>query len=512
MDKLKEMFNLLRLSKKGDACMKRFRFILSITIAVCFFTTGINFAQDEYIESDYLESVMEMIQDNYSGEISREDLLEGALKGMFDTMDDYTIYYTKDEADDFFNDIEGSYKGIGISFSRINGELVILKVFNSSPAKSAGIKEGDIIKEIDGIDVLYKSDEEVSLMIRGEEGTTVTLGIARENAKQLMKIEIVRKEIKIEPGEYKIEGDIGYIKLEMFNANAEEFIDKALKEMDKNSIKKIILDLRDNPGGEVNQAVAIAQKFVPLGLITRLEFESDIIRDQTYSSILLNKKYDNLVVLVNEMSASASEILAGAIQDREAGILLGTKTFGKAKVQSVFPIITPKAHEKYKKQLGLSVVNGQELLTEHGIFPADNEIMGWTKMTVGRYYTPNGRMIDEKGLEPDVFVDNVIKNIDVSIISLLSKTSKPELGSESIDVYNAKKMLVLSGYEIGDMDFVMDEITFNSIAEFQKNSGLYPYGILDFSTQEALNEKFQKLIPAPDLQYYKAVEILSSKS
>jgi len=490
--------------------MKKIRLIVLIAV-ICFVTTGINFAKDEYIESDYFKSVMEMIEGNYSGDISEEELLEGALRGMFDTMDDYTVYFTKEEADYYLSDVEGSYKGIGISFSKVDGEIIIVKVFQSSPAESAGIKEGDIIKEVDGVSVLNKSDDEVASMIRGEEGTTVTLGIVRENASQLITIEVVRKEIKIHPGEYKIENDIGYIKLEMFNSNANDFISHALGEMDKNNIKNIILDLRDNPGGEVGQAVAIAEKFVPFGVITRLEFKSELERDQIYTSKLLKSKY-NLVVLVNEMSASASEILAGAIQDREAGILLGTKTFGKAKVQSVFPIITPKAYKKYKDELGVSIINGYDLLTKHKVYPSDDEIIGWSKMTVGRYYTPNGRMIDGKGLAPDVFVNNVIKDVDVSTISLLSKTDKPGLGSESIDVYNAKKMLVLGGYEVGNMDAVMDEVTFKSVAKFQKDSGLYPYGVLDFSTQEALNAKFQKIIPAPDLQYYKAVEILSSKS
>lgn len=509
MDRFREIFNLLFLVKKRGIYMKKTRLMMSIAMVVCFLVTCVSFAQDGFIESDYLKSVMEMVEDNYSGKISKDELLEGTLKGMFDTMDDYTIFYTKNESDDFLSEMDGKYKGIGISFSKINGEIVVIKVFQTSPAESAGIKEGDIIKKVDDVDISYKTDEEVASMIMGEEGTTVGLGVMRENSTQLIKIKVERKEIKIEPGEYKIENGIGYIRLEIFNSNAKEFIDKALKEMNRNNIKKIILDLRDNPGGEVDQAVEIAKKFVPLGFITRLEFKSEFMRDQVYSSTLLKKNYD-LVVLVNDMSASASEILAGAIQDREAGILLGTKTFGKAKVQSLFPMLTPKAYGKYKERFGRSIISGYELLNDYGIYPSDDEIIGWTKMTIGRYYTPNGRMIDEKGLDPDIFVDNVIKGIDVSTINLLSKTDKLGLNSESIDVYNVKKMLVLCGYKIGDIDFIMDEVTFNSISKFQKDSGLYPYGILDFSTQDALNEKFQKFIPAPDLQYYKAVEILSA--
>ncbi|MDQ2084967.1 S41 family peptidase [Herbivorax sp. ANBcel31] len=486
--------------------MKKIKLILSITMVFCFLATGISFAQEELKDLDYLESVIEMIEDNYSGDIYREELLEGALKGMFDTMDDYTTYYTKEEADDYLNDMDGSYKGIGIMFSRVSRGIIVLKVFESSPAESSGIKEGDIIKEVDGVDISDKSDEQVATMIRGEEGTTVSLEIMRKDDTRLIEVE--RREIKIEPGEYKIENYIGYIKLEVFNANTEGFINEALEEMDNNNIDKIILDLRNNPGGEVGQAIAVAKKFVPAGLITRLEFESESMYDQVYNSRLINLKYD-VVVLVNEMSASASEILAGAIQDKGAGMLIGTKTFGKAKVQSIFPIITPEAHEKYKKEFGESFINGYDLLVEHKVHPLDDEIIGWTKMTTGRYYTPKGRMIDGKGLEPDMFVDNIIKGVDVRNISQLNKIDKPDLGEESIDVYNAKKILTISGYEVGNMDMTMDKTTFNSIAEFQKDEGLYPYGVLDFSTQEALNEKFHRILPEPDIQYYKAVEILS---
>ncbi|HOA96859.1 MAG TPA: PDZ domain-containing protein, partial [Acetivibrio saccincola] len=228
--------------------MKKVKLMVAITMMVCFLMTGVSFAEDGYLDSDYFNSVMDMIEDSYSGDISREELLEGALRGMFDTMDDYTLYYTKEEAEDYLNDIEGTYKGIGISFNRSDEEIVIVKVFKSSPAERAGIKKGDIIKKVDGVDVSNKNADEVASMIKGEEGTTVTLGIVRENMSQLIEIEVVREEIKIEPGEYRIENDIGYIKLETFNSNAKSFINEALKEMDENNIKKIILDLRDNPG------------------------------------------------------------------------------------------------------------------------------------------------------------------------------------------------------------------------------------------------------------------------
>jgi len=160
-----------------------------------------------------------------------------------------------------------------------------------------------------------------------------------------------------------------------------------LKQMDKNNIKKIILDLRDNPGGDVGQAVSIARKFVKKGLITKLDFKSESQKDEEYYSYLEELKY-KLVVLVNENSASASEILAGAIQDTGSGILVGTTTFGKGKVQNLYPILTPEAVEKYRK----TFVNGYDLLEKHGIYPSDEEIIGWVKITTGEYYTPGGKI------------------------------------------------------------------------------------------------------------------------
>ncbi|TYQ15319.1 UNVERIFIED_CONTAM: carboxyl-terminal processing protease [Acetivibrio alkalicellulosi] len=487
-----------------------FKYLVSIVMVFCLLMTGVAWANNqdfnEY-ELDYFKSVMEMIKENYSGEITIEELVEGALKGMFDTMDDYTVYYTKQEAESFFSDVSGSYKGIGIMFSKYGQEVVVVKVFDSSPAQNAGIVAGDIIVEVDDVDITSKSTDEIASLIRGEEGTKVVLGIRRKDSDKLKRVVVMRKEIKISPGEYSIEGDIGYIKLEVFNSNTSDFISKALKEMDNNNIKKIILDLRDNPGGEVNQAVAVARKFVPKGLITRLEFKSEGLVNHEYKSYLAQTKY-NVVVLVNEMSASAAEILAGAIQDTEAGVLVGTKTFGKAKVQNLFPILNEKAYRKYEKELGVSIVNGYELSTVHGITPSDDEIIGWTKITTGRYYTPNGRMIDGVGIEPDIFVDNNTYDIDLRSIEKLRKTVKPELNSESVDVYNAKKILKLSGYEVGDLDMLMDGKTFKSVAAFQKDEGLFPYGVLDFATQRALNKKLDELSYGFDRQYLKAVEIL----
>jgi len=462
-------------------------------------------------DADYIQSVMDMVIDRYKGEIDRQKLLEGALKGLFSTMDPYTTFYTKEEAQTFFQSINGTFIGVGIAFTEVDGKFIIEQVYSSSPAEEAGLMVGDIIVEVDRRSMVGRSLEEVSFFLLGEEGTKVTIGIRRDGKSEVIRYELIRREVRIEPVTYKIDGKIGYIKLDSFNSNACEAVDKALDHMNKNGITKIVLDLRDNPGGEVNQAVLIARRFVPEGLITKLDFKSESMKDESYYSYLKEPKY-KLVVLVNRRSASASEILAGAIQDTGAGTLVGTKTFGKGKVQNLFPILTPEASEKYGQKFGVSFIDAQELNSKHNIYPSDDEIIGWIKITTGEYYTPNGRMIDGEGIDPDVYVDNPdsVKNgIQLERIGKLRKVTKPGLNDESKEVLTAESILMFAGYDVDEPDNFMDEKTVKAVAQFQKDCGLYSYGVLDFATQQALNDKLDELLKNKDLQYLKAIELLS---
>jgi carboxyl-terminal processing protease len=470
---------------------------------------GSGVTDGNYGNIDYFQSVINMVKDKYKGDVTERQLIEGALKGMFDTMDPYTTYFTNEEANSFLGDIEGSYEGIGVSFTKEGEEMVVTEVFKSSPAEESGMFEGDIIVEVNGTVVTGKTTDEVASLIKGEEGTKVSLGIKRDGEKELIKMDVLRRKISLSPVTHDIVGDIGVIKLDMFSSNASHYVDMALEEMDKNNIDKIILDLRDNPGGEVSQAVRIARNFVPAGIITKLGFKSESQKDEEYHSELENLKY-KLVLLVNNNSASASEILAGAVQDTEAGVLVGTKTYGKGKVQNIYPVLSPESYKKYEEQLGANIINAYDLRSKFNINPDDDEIIGWTKITTGAYYTPKGRMIDGTGLEPDIYIENehTINNIDVRSVSKLRKTVKPLLNTESVDVYYAEKILLLSGYDVGTPDLIMDERTFLAVKEFQKDTGLFSYGVLDYSTQQALNDKLDELVLRIDKQYAKALELL----
>ncbi len=466
-------------------------------------------SQDATIE--YLKSILDWIEDKYNGEVDLEQLIEGALSGMFEKMDDYTVFYTPEEADTFLQDVQGNYEGIGIMMSIRDGYITVVKVFSDSPAQRAGLVIGDRIVTVGDRSVFGSSLDIAAALIKGEAGTKVELGIIKNGQSNTISIEVERASVKYNPVNYEIRGEIGYIQLDMFNSNTYEFVDKALGEMDAKGIDKIIMDLRGNPGGTVDQAVMVAQRFVPEGSITKLAFKSNSMPDIEYVSELKELKYE-LVILVNSMTASASEILAGAVQDTESGIVIGTKTFGKSKVQNILPILAPSAYEKYEEQLGEKIIDAYDLIRNHGIVPRDEEVVGWTKITTGEYLTPLGRVIDGVGIIPDIKVEDPILVMDISISSVqeLQKTVKPELGSEGIDVLNAEKILRLLGFTIDAPDMILDDKTFEAIAKYQEKRGLYPYGVLDFTTQQKLNEDLEELMRTIDKQYGKAVEYLSN--
>ncbi|MCR4434842.1 MAG: S41 family peptidase [Clostridiales bacterium] len=470
----------------------------------------------EEIEKDdslrYIKSTMEMLKDIYRGEVSDRDLTEGALKGIFESMDPYTSYLTKEEAKEYLTTISGVIEGIGISTCISGNYVVVSKVFPDSPAEEAGMIPGDKIVSVDGKNVIGASIEEVSKYINGEFNVNLTIGLIRNGDTEIKLLSLLRRHVVINPVSYDIRGQIGYIKIDFFNSNTSTFLIQALNELDAKKINKIILDLRNNPGGEVEQAVEVARKFVPEGLIVKLVYKSKKFVNREYYSYLKSPKY-KLAVLVNEMSASSSEILAGAIQDTKAGVLIGSKTYGKARVQTIIPLLSPQAYLKYENMLGTSLVNSYDLIKKYNIVPTQDEILGYANITTGYYYTPDGKMIDETGLTPDIQVEDspIVDDLDLNEIQKLRMKSKLTLDGRSLDVYNAEKILKICGYDVNNPDMVLDAKTFKAIEEFQRDRGLYPYGVLDYATQNELNNRLGELILKIDRQYAKAVEYLNAQ-
>ena len=459
------------------------------------------FATDTATVGDYLQGIIDIIKQKYNGDITDQELISAAIKGMVESLDPYSTYFTQEEFDAFYNTFQGSVEGIGVQVVQDGDYILVVKPFPDSTALKAGILPGDKIFEVDGINVVGQKIDDVVSKIKGTAGTKVKLGILRFGTKRY--IEVVRAQISVPSVSSYIRGDIGYIRIDSFTETTSMGVNQALSSFDKKKITKVVLDLRNNGGGLVDAAVSVAQNFVPKGVVTTLKFKDPSQKDTTYTSSLEKLKY-KVAVLVNQNSASASEILTGAIKDTKAGVVIGTKTFGKSKVQTFTPIITDEAFNKYN-------VDGKLALDPYvnGHF---SNIGGWIKLTTGMYYTPNGQSIDLKGIEPNIKVDNYkIETIDVNSIEQLTASKPLSLNAQSMDVLNAEAILKLSGYNVDTPDVKLDSKTAEAIKKFQKESKININGKLDITTQQLLNNKLNALVLKIDTQYARAVQELNKK-
>jgi carboxyl-terminal processing protease len=317
--------------------------------------------------------VLSAVQTSYVEEPDMNQIVEGAIKGMLQTLDPHSSYLTPEMLKQVEVETKGVFGGLGIEIGIKDGILTIIAPIEDTPAYHAGLLAGDKIVKIEDDPTKDLTVMDAVKRLRGEPGTQVTIWVAREGASELMPFTITRDIIKIKSVKTKALGDgIGYIKLLQFQQNSSTELEKALKERmkDKEGLRGLVLDLRNNPGGLLDQSVKVADKFVDSGLIVytdgRIEsqkFKYSAHKEGTHSGF-------PMVVLVNAGSASASEIVAGALQDHGRAVVLGMKTFGKGSVQTILPL-----------------EDGSAL-----------------RLTTARYYTPNGRSIQAKGIEPDIIV------------------------------------------------------------------------------------------------------------
>jgi carboxyl-terminal processing protease len=426
----------------------------------------------------FLELLIKAVESLYYEDVDIQDLVDGAYKGVFNKLDPYSVYYTDEEYEEFDLEVTGTFSGIGVQIAVRDGHITVIAPLDDTPAHRAGIRAGDRIVSVDDIDVREMPIEKVARMLRGEPGTKVKVGILREGQPSVIYFELTREMIEISPVKYELlEGGIGYIRLSEFNQHAGQHVDEALAHFDGLGIRDIILDLRDNPGGMVDQSVMVASRFVPEGPVVHIDRRT--APRQTLNSNLKETRY-NLAVLVNGGSASASEIVAGAVQDTGAGILVGTQTFGKGTVQQVFPLN-----------------NGDRM-----------------KLTIAKYLTPNGRVIDGVGITPDIVVENPAPEGKYGRdLAPLKGDKKLAINMVGLDVLGAEQRLDEMGYSPGEVDGVFDAALEQAVAKFQSDAGLYPYGVLDITTQKRLLAEYRLHIEknTPDLQLEKAVEILKSK-
>ena len=339
-----------------------------------------------------IQGINEYLDDYYIGEIDKEKMRESAVKGYVEGLQDaYTEYLTKDEYDELIVSVKGDYVGIGIYMTMdSNNNIVVLMPIEGSPAEKEGLETGDIILSINGESCSEMDLNIASTKIKGEENTTVDLEIQRGT--DILNKTIERKTVEIADSRAEVlENNIGYIELTVFDEGCAENIERYLRDFQNKGIKSVILDLRNNTGGIVSEAIELSELFVGKGNVIMRSYDKK--NQETVITSSKEKMGDfELVILVNEYSASATEIVSAALQDNKAATIVGTTTFGKGVMQEILPI--------FNKTAAL-------------------------KITIEEFKTPNGNKINKVGITPDVEVElDSTSNADTQLqkaIELLSK-------------------------------------------------------------------------------------------
>ena len=357
--------------------LSKFIFISILTISFDVFALSKNKETYEYL--DLFGQIFDRVRSDYVEEITDEELIEKAIDGMLRGLDPHSGYMDEDLWKEMQLDTRGKFGGLGIEITMEEGFVKVISPIEDTPAYNAGILAGDFIVQIDEIPVFGLTLNEAVELMRGKKGEVVILTISREGLEPF-EIEIIRDIIKIQSVKYEIINNIGYLRVTSFTEQTESGLIKSIESIKKELNDKqlgFILDLRSNPGGLLTQSIKVSDIFLNRGEIvsTRSRNKNDIQRYNAKKGDKINGQ--TLIVLINGGSASASEIVAGALQDHKRAIIVGTKSFGKGSVQTIIP---------FKKS------NPEKTTT--GI-----------RLTTARYFTPSGKSIQATGIEPDILVE-----------------------------------------------------------------------------------------------------------
>ena len=348
--------------------------LIFLVILSFFFSKIILAANDEniYDKIDLFGEVLDKINKEYVEEIDQSDAMDAAINGVLQSLDPYSAYMSPQTFKEMETETSGKFGGLGIEVGMEFGVVKVITPMDDSPAEREGVKAGDYIVKINGIQVQGKTLSEAVELMRGPVGSKLEITIRRKGEKKALIFEITREIIEVKSVKSKIIDDnVGYIRLTAFNENSSKQIKKKIKKLKKNKINKYVLDLRNNPGGLLSQAVKISDFFLDNG-----EIVSTKSRKSSENRKYFAKKGDiingeTLVVLINYGSASASEIVAGALKDHKRAILIGKNSYGKGSVQSIIPL-------KNK---------------------------GAIRLTISKYYLPSGKSISGTGITPDIEVE-----------------------------------------------------------------------------------------------------------
>lgn len=356
--------------------MRKFALVAVVVIVAVFGVSSLGNTsnKDVYEQLNLFSSVLERIRIDYVEEAEHKELIESAINGMLSSLDPHSSYMNAENYRNMQVQTRGQYGGLGMEVTMENGVVLVIAPIDDTPAQRAGIQSGDYITHLDDKTVRGMTLQEALEKMRGTPGTDIKLRIARQGEEQPLALTLTRAVIRISPIRARSEDDVGYIRITSFNEQTEVRLKEEIAKFNQeigSDLKGIVLDLRNNPGGLLDQAIAVSDAFLDHGEIvsTRGRRAGDIQRYNAHKGDLVNGK--PIIVLINGGSASASEIVAGALQDHRRAVILGTQSFGKGSVQTIIPL-------------------GSQ---------------GALRLTTARYYTPSGRSIQAKGIEPDIIVE-----------------------------------------------------------------------------------------------------------
>ena len=355
--------------------MNRKKFIIFFFISGLIFSNAYSAENEIYKKIDLFGEVLEKISNEYVDEVNQSESMDSAINGLLQSLDPYSAYMSPEILKEMQTETSGEFGGLGIEVGMEAGVVKVISPIDDTPASRAGIKAGDYIVKINNNQVQGKSLSEAVDLMRGPVGSGIELTVRRRGEKKALIFNIVREVIQVQSVKADIlEKNIGYIRLTSFNDNSGKQIEREIKKLENNeSIKSYILDLRNNPGGLLTQAIKISDFFLDNGEIVSTKSRKSFENRKWFAKKgdLTNGK--RLIVLINYGSASASEIVAGALKDHKRAILLGENSYGKGSVQSIIPL-------KNK---------------------------GAIRLTVAKYYLPSGKSISEVGVSPDIEIEEI---------------------------------------------------------------------------------------------------------
>ena len=352
--------------------------IFSFLITFIILSQNISYAKNSnelYEKIDLFSEVLEKIKKEYVDEIDQSKVMDSAINGVLQSLDPYSAYMSPELFKNMRTETKGEFGGLGIEIGMESGVIKVITPIDDTPASKAGIKAGDYIVKIDNEQVQGKSLMESVKLMRGPDGTSIKLTIRRKNTKKAMTFNIKREIIEVSSVDSKILGqqkDIGYVRLKSFNENSDEQLIKKIKIFEKSKkINSYIIDIRNNPGGLLAQAISITDFFLNEGEIVSTKGRNISETRKFFARKGDGVKGKPVIIIINNGSASASEILAGALKDHKRAIILGESTYGKGSVQSIIPLR-----------------NG-----------------GGMRLTISKYYLPSGKSISGVGVAPDIFIE-----------------------------------------------------------------------------------------------------------